>query len=193
MIGLTPVSCLTFAAQRRGQLVSPPRGVVDLLPVQDQDALADVAAHVVHEERGLGLGVAAHGVMVDSGALARAHRGLQLPVRVSVHAVDQTAVVETAGAPRGADHDEVARHRGRVNAALPVADVVAVHRGQGGRRRGAEQHGDDHGDDAGQHGRLAGLASGHVPRLALVEDGHSLSFLSVGGYGKGHDGCRGQT
>ena len=82
-----------------------------------------VSAHVVDEEPGFGLRVAAARVMVDAG--------------LTVHA---------AGTPCGADDDEIGRHGRGVDAALPVRDVVSVHVGHRGRR-------DSHGDGDRERGQ----------------------------------------
>ena len=155
--------------------------------------MTPIVRRVPVKELGFGLRVAAHGVMVQADLLAGCLRLGDHAVGVRVDAGHETVVIHLSRAPRGADDNEVRLRVGDVDAALPVGHVDALHVGQGGRRRGAEQHGDDHGDDAGQHGRLAGLASSHMPRLALVEDGHSFLPFHRVDIEKTTALCRGQT
>ena len=148
----------------RPLLVAPCR-VVRSLPVEDQDAPAHVSAHVVDEEPGFGLGVAAARVMVDAGLLAAVDGAGELTVSVGVDAVGQASAVHAAGTPCGADDDEIGRHGRGVDAALPVRDVVPVHVGH--RRRG-ERHGDCDGERCQR--RAPASAWFHVLRFAFVED-----------------------
>ena len=105
-----------------------------------------VSAHIVDEEPGFGLRVAAASVMVDAGLLAAVDGSGELTVRVGVDAVGQAAAVYAAGPPCGADDDEICRHGRGVDAALPVRDVVSVHVGHRGRR-------DSHGDGDRERGQ----------------------------------------
>ena len=127
-------------------LLVAPGGVVLRLPVEDQYAFANISSHVVDEELGLGLGVAAARVMVDAGLLAAVDGAGELTVRVGVDAVGQATTVYAAGPPCGADDDEICRHGRGVDAALPVRDVVSVHVGHRGWR-------DSHGDGDRERGQ----------------------------------------
>lgn len=182
MMGLTPVSRLTSRAHLRGHCLSPHAVVVLRLPVEDQDALVHVSAHIVDEEPGFGLRVASARVMVDAGLLTTVDGSGELSVRVGVDAVGQATTVHAAGTPCGADDDEIGRHGRGVDAALPVRDVVPVHVGH--RRRG-ERHGDCDGE-RGQR-RAPASAGFHVLRLAFVEDVQiPLLPAPIRGNRKGH-------
>ena len=137
---------LDLAGPTARPLLVAPGGVVLRLPVEDQDAPVHVSAHIVDEEPGFDLGVAAARVMVDARLLAAVDGTGELTVSVGVDAVGQATTVYAAGPPCGADDDEICRHGRGVDAALPVRDVVSVHVGHRGWR-------DSHGDGDRERGQ----------------------------------------